>query len=74
MSSFWGIFWVDVSTASSAVNDFLNIASKLGIHAQSLEEARQGLANVKQSWLLVLDNADNPEVDYQPYFQRERQA
>ncbi|KAL8706420.1 MAG: hypothetical protein Q9225_007959, partial [Loekoesia sp. 1 TL-2023] len=65
---FWGVFWVDVSTESSAANDFLNIASKLSIHAQSLKEARQALANVKQSWLLVLDNADNPEVDYQPYF------
>ncbi|KAI4127097.1 MAG: hypothetical protein LQ338_003383 [Usnochroma carphineum] len=65
---FWGVFWVDVSTASSAKNDFLNIASKLGISAQSSEEARQGLANVKQPWLLVLDNADDPKMDYQDYF------
>ncbi|KAL9631987.1 MAG: hypothetical protein Q9204_003984 [Flavoplaca sp. TL-2023a] len=65
---FWGVFWVDVSSTSIAKNDFLNIAKKLSIHATSLEEARQGLANVKESWLLVLDNADDPDVDYQCYF------
>ncbi|KAL9017496.1 MAG: hypothetical protein Q9185_005162 [Variospora sp. 1 TL-2023] len=65
---FWGVFWVDVSTTSSAKNDFLNIVKKLGIHAKSMEEARQGLANVKEPWLLVLDNADDPDVDYQDYF------
>ncbi|KAL8922166.1 MAG: hypothetical protein Q9208_005361 [Pyrenodesmia sp. 3 TL-2023] len=65
---FWGVFWVDVSTTSSAKNDFLNIAKKLGIHAESIEEARQGLANVKEPWLLVLDNADDPDADYQRYF------
>ncbi|KAI4143649.1 MAG: hypothetical protein LQ341_002861 [Variospora aurantia] len=58
----------DVSTTSSAKNDFLNIAKKLSIHAKSMEEARQGLANVKEPWLLVLDNADDPNVDYQCYF------
>ncbi|KAL8973869.1 MAG: hypothetical protein Q9197_001887 [Variospora fuerteventurae] len=67
-SSFWGVFWVDVSTTSSAKNDFSNIAKKLSIYAESMEEARQGLANVKEPWLLVLDNADDPEVDYQCYF------
>ncbi|KAL8909968.1 MAG: hypothetical protein Q9171_004734 [Xanthocarpia ochracea] len=67
-SSFWGVFWVDVSSTSSAKNDFLTIAKRLGIHAESIEEARQGLANMKEPWLLVLDNADDPEIDYQCYF------
>ncbi|KAL8861899.1 MAG: hypothetical protein Q9178_001768 [Gyalolechia marmorata] len=58
----------DVSSTPSAKNDFLKIAKKLGIHAESMEEARQGLANVKKSWLLVLDNADDPNNDYQCYF------
>ncbi|KAL8856208.1 MAG: hypothetical protein Q9178_007173 [Gyalolechia marmorata] len=64
---FWGVFWVDVSSTSSANNDFLTIAKKLSIHAESMEEARQGLANLKDPWLLVLDNADDPETDYQCY-------
>ncbi|KAL8841970.1 MAG: hypothetical protein Q9176_002907 [Flavoplaca citrina] len=66
--SFWGVFWVDVSTTSSAKNDFVDIAKKLGIETKSMEEARQGLANAKESWMLVLDNADDPDVDYQSYF------
>ena len=67
-SSFWGVFWVDVSTTSLAENNFLNIAGKLNIPGRSLEEARQGLANIEHPWLLVLDNADDPDVDYQYYF------
>ena len=67
-SSFWGVFWVDVSTTSLAENNFLNIAGKLNIPARSLEEARQGLANIEHLWLLVLDNADDPDIDYQHYF------
>ena len=51
-----------------AESGFLSIAGRLQIPAQTFEEARQGLANVQHPWLLVLDNADDPEVDYQRYF------
>jgi hypothetical protein len=36
--------------------------------AQSWEDARLGIANLKHPWLLVLDNADDPDLDYQQYF------
>lgn len=62
------MFWVDVSTETLAESGFLDIAGRLQIPAKKLEEARQGLANVQQPWLLVLDNADDPKVDYQRYF------
>ncbi|KAL8995493.1 MAG: hypothetical protein Q9169_004787 [Polycauliona sp. 2 TL-2023] len=65
---FWGVFWVDVSTTILAEIDFLRITSSLGFPVESMEEARQCLANVKESWLLVLDNADDHNVDYQRYF------
>jgi len=68
ITRFWGVFWIDVSTAHLAETGFLDIASRLHIPAQTLEEARQGLANINKSWLLVLDNADDPHVDYQYYF------
>jgi hypothetical protein len=68
MTRFWGVFWVDVSTVYLAETGFLHIASRLHIPAQTLEEARQGLANVQHPWLLVLDNADDPHIDYQHYF------
>jgi hypothetical protein len=68
MTRFWGVFWIDVSTAYLAETGFLDIASRLHIPAQTLEDARQGLANINKPWLLVLDNADDPYVDYQYYF------
>ena len=64
---FWGVFWVDVSTTSSAESAFLHIATKLQNPAQTFREAVQGLANTQHPWLLVLDNADDPSVDYQQY-------
>lgn len=65
---FWGVFWVDVSSESLAESGFLDITSRLQIPGRTLEEPRQGLANIKERWLLVLDNADDSEVDYQRYF------
>ncbi|KAI1628920.1 P-loop containing nucleoside triphosphate hydrolase protein [Exophiala viscosa] len=67
-SLFWGVFWIDVSTPSLAQNGFLGIADRLKISATTWEDGRRGLANVHQRWLLVLDNADDPDLDYQTYF------
>ena len=66
--SFWGVFWLDVSTTALAESSFLDIANSLSITSQTWESARLGIANLKHSWLLVLDNADDLEVDYQHYF------
>ena len=34
---------------------------------KTVDEARQLFANTKESWLLILDNADDTEIDYQEY-------
>ncbi|KAF4954960.1 hypothetical protein FSARC_11989 [Fusarium sarcochroum] len=65
---FWGIFWVDVSTPTRAESGFLEIGERLQPPTQKLKSVRQGLANLKEPWLLVLDNADDVDVDYQRYF------
>ena len=39
----------------------------IGRAAESVSEALQVLAATKQSWLLILDNADDPNIDYQLY-------
>ncbi|KAF1364158.1 TPR-like protein [Lizonia empirigonia] len=64
---FWGVFWVDVGSESTAKNDFLAVAKALGSAAESVDEARGALANTKKRWLLVLDNADGVDFDYACY-------
>jgi len=64
---FWGVFWVDVSKSSTAERDFIIIAKLLGRSVESVHDALQVLASTKQSWLLIIDNADDPDLDYQDY-------
>jgi tetratricopeptide (TPR) repeat protein len=66
-NSFWGVFWIDVGSESTAKNDFLTVAKALGSPAENVDEARQALANSKKRWLLVLDNADDVYFDYKRY-------
>ncbi|KAG4440379.1 hypothetical protein IFR05_004119 [Cadophora sp. M221] len=65
---FWGIFWVDVDKPATAERDFIAVAKLLGHAIESVLEALQVLATTHQSWLLILDNADDPNFDYQVYF------
>ena len=64
---FWGVFWIDVSITTSAERSFLDLARTLSLPARTWEEACRGIANLKQPWLLVLDDANDPHVDYQRY-------
>ncbi|OBT73867.1 hypothetical protein VF21_06673 [Pseudogymnoascus sp. 05NY08] len=64
---FWGVFWVDVDSESTAKNDFISAVASFGSSAKSVDDARRLLANTKHNWLLILDNADDPEFDYQAY-------
>jgi len=57
-----------VSTRSMAENGFLDIATRLQMPASTWEAGKQGLANIQQPWMLVLDNADDLNIDYQDYF------
>ncbi|KAK6810867.1 hypothetical protein RU639_013582 [Aspergillus parasiticus] len=66
--AFWGIFWVDVSSDSTAIEGFLRISNILGSTAEDINDTCQLLSNLKDEWLLVLDNADDPKTDYQRYF------
>jgi hypothetical protein len=67
-NSFWGIFWVDVDKPSTAERDFIAIAKNVGGSVESVPEALQVLSTTHRSWLLILDNADDPDFDYQVYF------
>ena len=43
------------------------VAKALQFSAENINDSLQALANTKRSWLLILDNADDPEFDYQAY-------
>lgn len=65
---YWGVFWIDVSEPSVAKTSLISVAKRLGYSAENLEDARHAFANTSNSWLLILDNADDPNFDYQVYF------
>ncbi|KAK5202793.1 hypothetical protein LTR41_011454, partial [Exophiala xenobiotica] len=67
-SFLWGVFCVDVSTPSLVENGFLDIAHRLQISASMWVDGCHGLANISRPWILVLDNADDLNVDYHAYF------
>ena len=66
-SSFWGIFWVEVSSPSVAKSNFTSIARLLGSSLDTIDDVLQLMSNLKTNWLLILDNADDPDFDYQGY-------
>ena len=60
---FWGIFWVDGRSKSSITNGFAAIARICGHQDESIEGVRMLLQNSTHTWLLILDNADNKDLD-----------
>lgn len=63
-SSFWGVFWMDISSLSIAKSNFTSVARSLGSSLDTIDEVLQLMSNLKIRWLLILDNADNPDFDY----------
>lgn len=59
---------MDVSTPASADENFSEVAEALGC-SKSVDAVRKSLSSLSPSkkWLLILDNADDPEQDYQIY-------
>lgn len=63
------MFWVDVCDTTTAGGSFAKVAKMLGSVSQDMDGALTSLANLsyEQSWLLILDNADDPDFDYSRY-------
>lgn len=67
VTSFWGIFGIEVSSPSIAKSGFINLAKIIGFSVDNVDELRQLISNFKRGWLLILDNGGDPESDYQVY-------
>ncbi|TKX27588.1 tetratricopeptide repeat-containing protein 2 [Elsinoe australis] len=65
--SFWAVFWVDLSTTSQTEADYLAISTRLGQSAETVQQAKSTIENCPKTWLLILDNADDVDFDYQEY-------
>lgn len=64
---FWGVFWVDLDQQASVEKQLVAIASELGHTLDNASAVIKILSNLKRKWLLVLDNADNPDINYEQY-------
>ncbi|RDW57476.1 hypothetical protein BP6252_13736 [Coleophoma cylindrospora] len=64
---FWGIFWIDASNDTTATNSFKTLAAECHIKNDSPDGVKHWLANSKQPWLLIIDNADDVNFDYSTY-------
>ncbi|KAL8921610.1 MAG: hypothetical protein Q9172_003935 [Xanthocarpia lactea] len=64
---FWGIFWLDASSAESLERSYLQIAEACGLEAR-MPVVKRWLADLPEPWALILDNADDPRLDISPYF------
>jgi len=64
---YWGIFFIDVSSASSAQQAFSMMATTCRV-GKSMEDFKRCLTVSLEPWLLILDNADEPSSDVSQYF------
>ena len=64
---FWGVFWVNASTSETAKQSFAEIA-KIGGLRGAFNNGKAWLSHRTDPWLLIIDNADDPNVDISNFF------
>lgn len=64
---FWGVFFIDTSSAEIAEQKFSKMARMFKV-GESMEDFKRHLTNSPEPWLLILDNADDPSLDISRFF------
>lgn len=67
VSRFWGVFWIDASSDDSAKHTFSSIAQIGGVD-RNIRAAKSWLSSLELPWLLLIDNADDPQIPIEDYF------
>jgi len=67
VTRFWAIFWIDASSVENAERSLSQIG-QLGGLGESHDAGMYWLTGLEMPWLLVIDNADDPSVDYSRFF------
>ncbi|KAK3318124.1 hypothetical protein B0H66DRAFT_225887 [Apodospora peruviana] len=65
--SFWGVFWIDASTQDRLKMTLGNIAAIAGLEKNE-NAALHWLSTLDKTWLLIIDNADDPDIPLENYF------
>ena len=66
-TSYWGVFWIDASNEENAESGFAYLGQQAGKGA-TFAAGIHWLSNCSNPWLLVIDNADDPDMDVSKYF------
>ena len=66
-SRYWGVFWIDASSEENAETNFATLGQQMGKGA-TFTGGMHWLSQCTKPWLLVIDNADDPEMDVSKYF------
>jgi hypothetical protein len=61
------VFWIDMNTDASAEQSLLGIGRSCAV-GEDTKLVQRWLSHCDQPWLLILDNADNPQQKISPYF------
>ncbi|KAL2044651.1 hypothetical protein N7G274_002425 [Stereocaulon virgatum] len=64
---YWGVFWLNAGSIATAEQGYMDLGRRCGVAEPSLENVKSWLACTSQRWLLIIDNADDPEIDYSEY-------
>lgn len=64
---FWGVFTVDASSAGNAQQSFIAIAKACGTDPNE-RAAKSWLSSSDRPWLLLIDNADDTNLEIERYF------
>ena len=67
LSSFYGVFFIDASSASRAEQGFSAMAERCQV-GKRMDDFKRWLTNLAEDWLLLIDNADDPSLDISQYF------
>jgi len=65
--SFWGVFWVNGSSHMHLKRTFSTNVSAIGKVEANVNAALHWLSNRTEPWLLIIDNADDPDLKLDEY-------
>ncbi|KAF2110266.1 hypothetical protein BDV96DRAFT_501211 [Lophiotrema nucula] len=72
-NSFWGVFWIDAKTLKTAKDSFARIA-RMGKVEANENAAKAWLSSKDRPFLLIIDNADDPEIAVDQHFPQGEKA